>query len=121
MRLFPFKTLVGKSPVSLLLLRSSSYKNFKLLKSGTEPVKPLEFAWKMVTSSNLSRKLSNLRILPILPLKFNPLNWTLASARCFVFGKMAHLSPRYLLQMSGPSQDLSLSSATRSLNLWRTG
>lgn len=44
MRFLAFKTEAGKSPVSLLLLRSSSNKYFKLVTSGTEPKKSLEFA-----------------------------------------------------------------------------
>lgn len=64
MRFVAFNTELGNSPESLLLLRSSSNRYFKLLSLGTEPTKWLLFAWKMVTSSNLLRKLSSLSFLP---------------------------------------------------------
>ena len=48
----------------------------------------------------------------------------LASALSVVFGKIAHSSPRYLLQMSGPFQVLRIcigSCVTSFLKAWRTG
>ena len=118
-----FKTELGNSPESLLLLRSSSNKYFKLLTSGTAPTKLLLFAWKMVTSSNLLRKLSSLSFLPP---KLNWLNWMLASARSFVPGNFAHSSPMYLssAQMSVPTHVLSIffgSFSTRFWNFLMTG